>query len=180
MHLFVTEFLKHLFWFTSSWADTSKETAGDYTYTEVRDARSGAFLYNKDHTPTGAITTLLMLAFAPFIVGEVARWLLINPVIVSFGFREIPFGSGVPALLTASIGVGLFWYLAKVAYWVGIRFTGKTVDSAQPRTLGEMLTPDQFSLFLVSRVPAFVIAPWVCLAIIVLVIYWLLSSLFGG
>ena len=52
MHLFLTQFLKDLFWFTSSWADTSKETAGDYTYTEVRDARSGAFLYNKDHTQT--------------------------------------------------------------------------------------------------------------------------------
>ena len=60
MHLFVTQqFLKDLFWFTSHWADTSKETAGQYTYTEVRDARSGAFLYNKDHTPTGAITTFL-------------------------------------------------------------------------------------------------------------------------
>lgn len=55
MHLFVTQFLKDLLWFTSHWADTSKETAGQYTYTEVRDARSGAFLYNKDHTPTGAI-----------------------------------------------------------------------------------------------------------------------------
>lgn len=180
MHLFVTQFLKDLLWFTSSWADSSKETAGDYTYTEVRDARSGAFLYNKDHTPTGAITTFLMLAFAPLIVGEVARWLLINPVIVWFGFREIPFGSGVPALLTASIGIGLFWYLARISYWAGIRFTGKTADSAQPRTLGEMLTPDQFSLFFVSRVPAFVLAPWLCLAIIVLVIYWVFSSLFGG
>ena len=111
-----------------------------------------------------------MLAFAPFAIGEVARWLLINPVIASFGFPEIPFGSGVPALLTASIGVGLFWYLAKITYQVGVRFTGKTVGSAEPRTLGEMLTPDPFSLFLVSRVPAFVIAPWLCLAIIVLVI----------
>ena len=180
MHLFVTQFLKDLFWFTSPWADTSKETAGEYTYTEVRDARSGAFLYNKDHIPTGAISTFLMLAFAPLIVGEVALWLLINPVIAWFGLREIPFGSGVPALLTASIGVGLSWYLAKVAYRVGIRFTGKTVNSAAPRTLGDMLTPGEFSLFFVSRVPAFVIAPWLCLAIIVLVIYWLLSSLFGG
>ena len=180
MHLFVTQFLKDLLWFTSHWADTSKETAGQYTYTEVRDARSGAFLYNKDHTPTGAIATFLMLAFAPFAIGEVARWLLINPVIASFGFPEIPFGSGVPALLTASIGVGLFWYLAKITYQVGVRFTGKTEDSAAPRTLGEMLTPDPLSLFLVSRVPAFVIAPWLCLAIIVLVIYWVLSSLLGG
>ena len=178
MHLFITQFLKDLLWFTSSWADTSKETAGEYSYTEVRDARSGAFLYNKDHMPTGAISTVVMLAVAPFLVGEVARWLLINPVLASLGFREIPFGSGVPALLTASIGIGLSWYLAKVVYWVGIRFTGKTVDSAQPRTLGEMLAPDDFSLLLVSRVPAFVIAPWLCLAIIVLVIYWLLSSLF--
>ena len=121
-----------------------------------------------------------MLVFAPLIVGEVALWLLINPVIAWFGFREIPFGSGVPALLTASIGVGLVWYLAKVVYWVGIRFTGKSADSAQYRTLGEMLTPDPFSLFLVSRVPAFVIAPWLCLAIIVLVIYWVLSFLLGG
>ena len=180
MHLFLTQFLKDLFWFTSSWADTSKETAGDYTYTEVRDARGGAFLYNKDHTPTGAITTFLMLAFAPLAIGEIARWLLINPVIASFGFREIPFGSGVPTLLTASIGGGLFWYLAKIAYQVGVRFTGKTVGSAAPRTLGEMLTPDPFSLFLVSRVPAFVIAPWLCLAIVVLVVYWVLSSLLGG
>ena len=46
MHLFVTQFLNDLFWFTSHWADTSKETAGEYSYTEVRDARSGAFLYN--------------------------------------------------------------------------------------------------------------------------------------
>ena len=69
MHLFVTQFLKDLFWFTSSWADTSKETAGEYSYTEVRDAQSGAFLYNKDHTPTGAIATFLVLAFAPLIFG---------------------------------------------------------------------------------------------------------------
>ena len=55
MRLFLTQFLKDLFWFTSSWADTSKETAGDYTYTEVREVRSGVFLYNKDHTPTGVI-----------------------------------------------------------------------------------------------------------------------------
>ena len=80
-----------------------------------------------------------MLALAPVLVGEVARWLLINPVLASLGFREIPFGSGVPALLTASIGIGLSWYLAKVVYWVGIKFTGKSMDSAQPRTLGEML-----------------------------------------
>ena len=180
MHLFITQFLKDLFWFTSSWADTSKETSGEYSYTEVRDARSGAFLYNKDHMPTGAIATVVMLALVPLVGGEVALWLLINPVLVSLGFREIPFGSGVPALLTASIGIGLSWYLAKIAYWVGIRFTGRTMDSAQPRTVGEILTPDEFSLFLVSRVPAFVIAPWLCLAIIVLVIYWLLSSLFGG
>ena len=76
-----------------------------------------------------------MLAFAPLAIGEIARWLLINPVIASFGFREIPFGSGVPTLLTASIGGGLFWYLAKIAYQVGVRFTGKTVGSAAPRTL---------------------------------------------
>ncbi len=180
MHLFVTQFLKDLLWFTSSWADTSKEMAGKYTYTEVRDARSGAHLYNTDHTPTGAITTFLMLAFAPFAIGEVARWLLINPVIALFGFSEIPFGSGVPALLTASIGVGFLWYLAKVAYWIGLGFSGKTVESTAPRTLGEILTPDPFSLFLVSRVPAFVIAPWLCLAIVVLVISWVFSSLFGG
>ena len=180
MHLIVTQFFKDPFWFTSSWADTSKETAGQYSYTEVRDARSGSFLCNKDHTPTGAIATFLVLAFAPLAIGEVALWLLINPVISSFGFREIPFGSGVPALLTASVGIGLFWYLAKIAYQVGVRFSGKTVGSAAPRTLGEMLTPDPFSLFFVSRVPAYVIAPWLCLAIIVLVIYLVLSSLLGG
>ena len=175
MYLFVTQFLTDLFWFTSAWAGASKDTAGQYTYTEVRDAQSGAFLYNKDHMPTGVIFTFVMLAFAPFVIGEVALWLLINPMITSIGFRAIPFGSGVPALLTTSIGIGLFWYLAKVAYYVGIGSTDKTVDTAAPRTLGEMLTPDRFSLFFVSRVPAFVIAPWLCLAFIVLVIKWLLS-----
>ena len=179
MHLFLIQFLRDLLWFTSKWADSSEESAGEYTYTEVRDARSGAFLHNKDHLPTGAIGTFIMLAVVPLIVGEAALWLLINPAIVSFGFTEISFGLGVPALLISSIVAGLSWYVLKVVYLVGIRFSERTRHWAQPRSLGELLTPDRFSLFLVSSVPAFVIAPWVMLAIILLVMYWIFSSLFG-
>ena len=180
MHLFLIQFLRDLLWFTSKWADSSQETAGEYSYTEVRDARTGSFLYNKDHTPTGAIGTFIALAVVPLIVGEAALWLLINPVIVSVGYPEISFGMGVPALLIASTVAGLSWYVMKIVYLVGIRFSEKTRDLAQPRSLGELLTPDWFSLVLVSRVPAFVLAPWLCLAVILLVIFWLISSLFGA
>ena len=70
MHLFISQFLKDLFWFTPSWADSSKETPGEYSCREVRDARGGAVLYNKGHAPTGATATVVMLALAPLMVGE--------------------------------------------------------------------------------------------------------------
>ena len=179
MHLFVTQFLRDLIWFASDWADRSSNSAGDYSYTEVRDANTGAFLYKKDYFPTGAVGTFIVLAIFPLIVGEAALYLVINPAITAFGYLEIPFGAGVPALLMASTAVGLSWYIAKAVFLVGTRFHDKTRAWTRDRTVGELLTPDAFSLLLVSRVPAFVIAPWLCLAVVVLILYAGISLLIG-
>ena len=41
MHLFTAHFLNDLFRFTPSCVDARKETPEEYSYAEVRDARSG-------------------------------------------------------------------------------------------------------------------------------------------
>lgn len=178
MRLFFMQFVEDLLWFVSYWADRSQESAGDYSYTEVRDRRSGSLLRTKDHMPTGAVFTVLMLVFVPLIVGEAALAFLINPVLISIGIREIPFGSGVPSLLITSVGAGLVWYVGRAVYLVGIRPRTKSAGYVRLYTLEQALVPDKISLFLVSRVPAFVLAPWLCLVGIALVLYGIFWMLF--
>ena len=117
---------------------------------------SGRFLYSTEGRRGGAIrqflATLIGAWLLLWLLVYLASEFLVNPLAARLGHAEMSMQSTGLALLVGSVALGLAWHAVRSLFLL----TEALLSNRQQRSgLYEILTPDGFSLFFVSRLPAF-------------------------
>ena len=177
MHLFVTEFFREVWIAVITIPSMCIADANKLDNVSYYDSLTGRFLYGGLESRGGAIAQFLGIVFVgPWIVVLLADVFLISPIATRLGYADLSLQTSGLLLLAGFIGIGMAWYVIRVLFLLA-----RALFSGLPRhsTLYEVLTPDGFSLFFVSRMPGlwvalcvlaglFVVALWVVLKLLML------------
>ena len=112
------------------------------------------------------LSRLLALIVGAHMLGESARYFVINPLVGLVGVPPFGVGTGALLLIGCSVASGLLWYLGRAGWLYCFGFSLGPGGLRGRASFDRMFRPDRLSLWLLGRVPAGLSVPWLAAGVV--------------